>query len=163
MQRTSQSDLFMVEGDDGSDGSSSWDNDASSGEEDLAGVAYSSNAALRADFLRIHNGGRPVASVVGGEPTEDTAGTAGESIEQHHGEWEALEHMFGAPGHFATVATNFRSAFFNPLEALYSDTARPPVTAIRPLDNVHKASVLVCVYCWRPHRRDCYGVDAALG
>lgn len=37
----------------------------------------------------------------------------------------------------------FTSAFFDPLLALYDRTALPPVLNVRPLDNVHKAQLLL--------------------
>lgn len=42
-----------------------------------------------------------------------------------------------------TASTNFRSEFFDPLAALYEPGLLPPIPTIRPLDNVHKASILV--------------------
>jgi hypothetical protein len=44
-----------------------------------------------------------------------------------------------------TAATNFRSEFFDPLAALYEPGLLPPIPTIRPLDNVHKASILVSI------------------
>lgn len=37
----------------------------------------------------------------------------------------------------------FTSAFFDPLSALYDERALPPVLNVRPLDNVHKAQLLL--------------------
>jgi hypothetical protein len=55
----------------------------------------------------------------------------------------ALEQQYNAPRHFATVAFNFRSRFFDPLAALYDPHLAPPVPGVRPLDNLSKAVVVL--------------------
>lgn len=54
-----------------------------------------------------------------------------------------LEARYGAQGYFASPQTEFRSQYFDPRLALYAQDVVPPVLLARPLDSVHKASVLL--------------------
>ena len=56
----------------------------------------------------------------------------------------ALEAQFGVPRYASVLhAYHFSGRFFDPLRALYDEHFVPPAPLALPLDNVHKASVLL--------------------
>lgn len=70
--------------------------------------------------------------------------SATDVIAQHGDNAEAqLESLCSTPDFFRTQHLHFASQFFDPVQALYADSFVPPVPDSRPLDNVHKAQVLV--------------------
>jgi hypothetical protein len=94
----------------------------------------SREARLLRDFFRIH--------------APHAAHTAEGLAAAHRGRAPAelhavLEEAHGARGHFARVASELRSEFFDAAVALYDPDVVPPVLCARPLDSVHKAQVLL--------------------
>lgn len=61
-----------------------------------------------------------------------------------HNTRAALEAQFALPRYFSTLhAYHFSGRFFDPLRVLYDDHFVSPVPLALPLDNLHKASVLL--------------------
>lgn len=105
--------------------------------------------ALLTDFLRVYDPLADVDALLASLPPDRDAALA------------AVEARYAAPGHFATVEWNVRSAFFNPLKALYEEGLLPPVPEVLPLDNIHKAQVLVQPYSAALRASTGGGSDAA--
>jgi hypothetical protein len=97
------------------------------------GAVQDAEARLLRDFFRIH------APHAAHTARELAAAHRGRAAELH----AALEEAHGARGHFARVASELRSEFFDAAVALYDRDVVPPVLRARPLDSVHKAQVLL--------------------
>jgi small nuclear ribonucleoprotein (snRNP)-like protein len=103
-----------------------------------------------ADFFRLYDPGRlhEAATLV--------ASWEGSSVGR---ELAALEAHYSKPGFFATSAHNFYGSAFDALATLYDPHVVPPVPCAVPLDNVHKAGVLLP----KRVREDLEAAGAAVG
>jgi hypothetical protein len=91
---------------------------------------------LLADFFRLYDPARLPR-------VEELAAGADASAGGPASLFAQLEAEYDAPDFFSSTAFNFRSRFFDPLAALYEPGVLPPVPAVRPLDNLTKAAVLL--------------------